>query len=94
MLQLAQLGQLANQGFDLLLQSFGLYIAILSQEMGWSKTTLSGAAALQSMESAVIGPLLGWMLDRYRPQSIIRWGIVIFSLGLFTLSRVESVSTF
>ena len=47
----------------LLLQSFGLYIAILSQEMGWSKTTLSGAAALQSMESAVIGPLLGWMLD-------------------------------
>jgi len=78
----------------LLLQSFGLYIAILSQEMGWSKTTLSGAAALQSMESAVIGPLLGWMLDRYRPQSIIRWGIVIFSLGLFTLSRVESVSTF
>ena len=78
----------------LLLQSFGLYIAILSQEMGWSKTTLSGAAALQSMESAVIGPLLGWMLDRYRPQSIIRWGIVIFSLGLFLLSQVDSVSTF
>ena len=78
----------------LLLQSFGLYIAILSQEMGWSKTTLSGAAALQSMESAVIGPLLGWMLDRFGPQSIIRWGIVIFSLGLFLFSQVESVSTF
>ena len=78
----------------LLLQSFGLYIAILSQEMGWSKTTLSGAAALQSMESAVIGPLLGWMLDRFGPQSIIRWGIVIFSLGLFLFSQMESVSTF
>ena len=46
------------------------------------------------MESAVIGPLLGWMLDRFGPQSIIRWGIVIFSLGLFLLSQVESVSTF
>jgi MFS family permease len=78
----------------LLLQSFGLYIAILSQEMGWSKTTLSGAAALQSMESAVIGPLLGWMMDRFGPQSIVRWGIVIFSLGLFLLSQVETVSAF
>ena len=31
----------------LLLQTFGLYVAVLSEEMGWSKTTLSGAAALQ-----------------------------------------------
>lgn len=51
----------------LLLQSFGLYIAVLSEEMGWSKTTLSGAAAMQSMEAAVIGPLLGWMMDRFGP---------------------------
>ncbi len=78
----------------LLLQSFGLYIAVLSEEMGWSKTTLSGAAAMQSMEAAVIGPLLGWMMDRFGPQLIVRWGIVIFSLGLFLLSQVGSVSTF
>ena len=78
----------------LLLQSFGLYIAVLSEEMGWSKTTLSGAAAMQSMEAAVIGPLLGWMMDRFGPQLIVRWGIVIFSLGLLLLSQVGSVSTF
>jgi MFS family permease len=78
----------------LLLQSFGLYIAVLSEEMGWSKTTLGGAAALQSAESAIIGPLLGWLMDRLGPQSIIRWGIVIFSAGLLLLSQVESVSSF
>jgi len=78
----------------LLLQTFGLYIAVLSEEMGWSKTTLSGAAALQSAESAIIGPLLGWLMDRWGPQSIIRWGIVILSAGLFLLSQVDSVSTF
>jgi sugar phosphate permease len=78
----------------LLLQSFGLYIAVLSEEMGWSKTTLSGAAAMQSMEAAVIGPLLGWMMDRFGPQSTVRWGIVLFSLGLLLLSQVGSVSTF
>jgi sugar phosphate permease len=78
----------------LLLQTFGLYIAALSEEMGWSKTTLSGAAALQSAESAIIGPLLGWLMDRWGPQSIIRWGIVLFSAGLFLMSQVNSVATF
>ena len=78
----------------LLLQTFGLYIAALSEEMGWSKTTLSGEAALQSAESAIIGPLLGWLMDRWGPQSIIRWGIVLFSAGLFLMSQVNSVATF
>jgi MFS family permease len=78
----------------LLNQSLGLYIAVLSDEMGWSKTTLSGAAALQSAEAAVIGPILGWLMDRFGPQSMIRWGIVLFSAGLFLLGQVESVQTF
>ncbi len=78
----------------LLSQCFGLYIAVLSDEMGWSKTTLAGAAALQSVESAIIAPLLGWLMDRLGPQSIIRVGIVMFSAGLALLSQVSSVSTF
>jgi sugar phosphate permease len=78
----------------LLIQSFGLYIAALSEEMGWSKTTLGGAAALQSAESAIIGPMLGWMMDRWGPQSLIRWGVVSFSAGLFLLSQVDSIPVF
>jgi hypothetical protein len=38
---------------------------VLSDERGWSKTALSGAAALQSVESAIMGPALGWLLDRF-----------------------------
>ena len=38
----------------LLQQSFGAYVAVLVDERGWSKTALSGAAALQSAESALI----------------------------------------
>ncbi len=78
----------------LLTQSLGLYISVLSDEMGWSKTTLSGAAALQSVESAIIGPLLGWLMDRFGPQLMIRWGMVIFSTGLLVLSQVNTVATF
>jgi len=77
-----------------LMQAMGLYIAILSEEMGWSKTTLSGAAALQSVESAIIGPLLGWMMDRIGPQLMVRWGMAMFSAGLLVLSQVHTVGVF
>jgi len=77
-----------------LTQALGLYIAVLSDEMGWSKTTLSGAAALQSVESAIIGPVLGWIMDRVGPQAMIRLGMVLFSAGLLLLSQVNAVATF
>jgi len=75
-------------------QSFGLYIAALAQEMGWSKTALAGAAALQSLEAAVVGPMLGWLLDRLGTRAAIRWGLVIFGAGLLLLSQVDSIGVF
>jgi MFS family permease len=78
----------------LVLQSFGLYIATLSDEMGWSKTSLSAAAALQSVEAAIIGPLLGWVVDRFGSPVMIRMGVVIMGLGLASMSQVDSLSGF
>ena len=78
----------------LMTQSFGAYVAVLQSERGWSKTALSGAAALQQMESAMLGPLLGWLIDRFGPQGIIRAGIVIFGCGLMLLSQTDSLPAF
>lgn len=75
-------------------QSFGAYIAVLAVEQGWSKTALSGAAALQSMETAVIGPLLGWLVDRFGPGIMIRIGVVLFALGLVVLSQIDTLTGF
>lgn len=78
----------------LLTQAFGAYVASLSEERGWSKTALSGAAALQSVESAIIGPILGWAMDRFGPQRMIRIGIVVFALGFLALSQIDSLTGF
>ena len=75
----------------LLLQAFGAYVAVLSQELGWSKTTLSGGAALQSIEGALLGPALGWMIDRFGPRAMVQTGIVAFGLGFMALSHIDSV---
>lgn len=78
----------------LMTQSFGAYLAVLQVERGWSKTALSGAAALQQMESAILGPVLGWFIDRFGPQGMIRAGIVVFGLGLMALSFTDSLGAF
>ena len=75
-------------------QAFGAYLAVLADEQGWSKTALSGAAALQQMEVAILGPVLGWLLDRFGPKGFVRGGVVVFGLGLCLLSQVETLAAF
>jgi len=74
--------------------AFGAYVAVLTEERGWSKTALSGAAALQQMEAAVLGPVLGWLLDRFGPAVFIRVGIFAFGGGLMLLSTVDTLGGF
>src|SRR4029079_11538485 len=78
----------------LLNQAFGAYVAVLVEEKGWSKTALSGAAAMKSTESAVLGPVLGWMVDKFGSQGIIRACIVLFGIGFMLLSRIDSLLGF
>jgi len=78
----------------LMMQAFGAYVAVLSDERGWSKTALSGAAALHQMEVAILGPALGWMLDRFGPRRFVRAGVVLFGIGLMLFSQVETLPTF
>jgi sugar phosphate permease len=75
----------------LMSQAFGAYLAVLTEEQGWSKTALSGAAALQQMEVAILGPVLGWLLDRFGPKIFVRLGVVVFGTGLCLLSRVHTI---
>ncbi len=75
-------------------QAFGAYLAVLSEEQDWSKTALSGAAALQQMEVALLGPVLGWLLDRFGPKIFVRAGVVVFGAGLCLLSQVQTLPQF
>jgi sugar phosphate permease len=78
----------------LMTQSFGAYVAVLQAERGWSKTALSGAAALHQMEAAILGPVLGWFIDRFGPQGMIRVGVFVFGFGLMLLSQTETLLSF
>jgi len=78
----------------LLNQAFGVYLAALIEDRGWSKTAVAGAAALKSTEVALLGPVLGWLVDRFGAQGIIRAGIITFGIGFMLLSRIETLTGF
>ena len=78
----------------LLNSAFGVYVAVLVEERGWSKTSLSGAAALKSTEVALLGPVLGWLVDRFGSQGMVRFGVIIFGIGFMLLSQTDTLLGF
>ena len=78
----------------LMMQAFGAYFAVLSAEFGWSKTALSGAAVMQPLEAAILGPLLGWLIDRFGPQRMIRAGVFCMGAGLIAFSQINTLLGF
>lgn len=75
-------------------QAFGAYVSVLVEEKGWSKTALSGAAASQSVEAAILGPILGWLTDKVGARRLIRIGAVVFGCGFLVLSQIDSLPGF
>jgi MFS family permease len=78
----------------LLNQSFGIYLAVLVEDRGWSRTAVAGAAALKSTEAAILGPVLGWAVDRFGSRSIVQIGIVTFGIGFMLLSWIDTLVGF
>ena len=77
--------QVLNGG--LLFHAFSAYVLPLQQEFGWNRTLLASAFALIRMESGILGPLQGWMVDRFGPRRVMTVGNVLFA-------QVNSLTTF
>ncbi len=78
----------------LLQQAYGTYAVLLHNQFGWSKTVLSLAYALQSVQTGLLGPVQGALIDRFSPRRVMQIGAVIFGLGFIAFSRVDSLTTF
>lgn len=78
----------------LLFHSFGLYVVELERDFGWSKTRLAIAFSLARVEDGLLGPVQGWLLDRFGPRAVMRVGILIFAGGFVGFSQINSLPMF
>ena len=73
---------------------FGFFFEPIRQTFGWSRTMLSGAYAVSRIQSAGMGPLIGYLIQKYGPRKIMTTSFIFFGLGFIFLSQTNSVLTF
>ena len=69
---------------------FPLMFSALERDLGATQSQLSGALSLWFISSAVASIFLGRLLDKFSIKKIMMIGGVIFSLGLFSISFIQS----
>ncbi len=77
-----------------MMQSFGAFLALIKDEFTWSKTDISSAFAVQQIVGGVLGPFVGWLLLKFGSRRVIRFGIAIFALSVYLLSKISSLQGF
>ena len=70
---------------------FGVYYVPLLHELGASRAALGGVIGLARLEGGLIGPLAGWLIDRYGPRRLMYFGITAMGLCFILLSRITSL---
>ena len=71
-----------------------LFFIPLITQFGWSRAALSGALSLARLESGLIGPLEGFLVDRFGPRKMMLLGVPLIAVGFYLLSRLEDITAF
>ena len=72
-------------------QGLGTFLDTLEGEFGWSRTKLSIAFSLARAESAVIGPIEGFLIDRVGNRRMVLIGYTIMGIGFILFSLVQNL---
>ena len=75
----------------LLSSGFTIYFLSLQAEFGWSRTLLAAGYSLSHVETGILGPLEGWLADRFGPRLVVVIGVVLFGAGFILLSMIQSI---
>jgi len=66
----------------------------MSEELGWSRTAISGAVSLGGILAALSAPLLGPLLDRHGARAMLCMAVLTTGVSVMLLSFVESLLVF
>src|SRR5438874_103603 len=65
--------------------TFGVFLKPIMADMGWDRGTTSFAMAFGGVVSALMVPVLGWMMDRWTIRRVALPGIVLYAALLWLL---------
>ena len=72
----------------------GVWVKALEIQFGWSRAQLTGAFSLAQLEGSLIGPLMGYLIDRLGAKRMVLMGLVLTGLGFIMFSQTANVAMF
>jgi len=70
--------------------SFSLVVPPVIDEFGWDRGLVAGAFSAGFLLTAVLGPMIGKMMDRYGPVLVVETGVVCVGGGLIGAAWVDT----
>ena len=70
--------------------TFGVFFKLLNQEFGWSRGDISQAFSISLFVMSLVFPFVGRLVDRFGARKVIIPSILLFGLGLMSLSLLSA----
>ena len=71
-----------------------IFIKDIRDEMGWSLTAISLGFSLKQLETGILAPVSGYLIDRVGPRIMAASGNVVMTIGLLLFANMDSVWEF
>ena len=71
--------------------SFGVFLKPMTEEFGWSRTTLSLAFGTTFMLSGLLRPAAGYLADRFNPKIVALSGLILLAVMLLLLPLIDNL---
>ncbi|MDE2765748.1 MAG: MFS transporter [Chloroflexota bacterium] len=71
-----------------------LFLPVLTEEFGWSVTAIASATTMGSIGTALTGPWVGRLVDRFGPRMVVALGGLLVGAGCFALAGMGSLGVF
>ncbi len=84
---------LGNTGSVIHIYTLGAFMAPLSAEFGWSRAEISSGITVSNSGSAVLGLLVGFLIDRFGPRRIGLVGAVLMAAAFAILGTANGSYT-
>ena len=74
--------------------SFGLFLAPMTAELGWSTSGFSLAIALQVLANGLFQPICGQLADRFGGRIVIMGGAILYAFGTAGMALSTNLTVF
>jgi OFA family oxalate/formate antiporter-like MFS transporter len=74
--------------------TMAVFVFPMSEDLGWSRTLIVGAAAAAGFVSMFVSPLAGWVLQKYGARTLMATSVIILGAVILSLRWTTSPISF